>query len=99
MPDYHILVFKECRAWKDEIRTLWKEVGELSCLDKRSTEDGVCEGRKGFMLGMSKGKSGPGNTSVRKLFDERFLDPVLKFLRSNKVGKLKPEALPEVAGG
>ena len=61
-------LFKECRTWKDEIRLLWKEVGEASCTGKNSGGGGVYKGRKGFCLGMGKGVSRPGNTPGKTFF-------------------------------
>ena len=31
-------LFKECRAWKNEIRKLWKEVGEISSAAKNDRD-------------------------------------------------------------
>ena len=48
------------------------------------------KGRKEFCLGMSKGVSRPGNTSVKKLLsDDRFVEAILEFLRDRGVGKVK----------
>ena len=37
-------LFKECRTWKEEIRKLWKEVGEISGGDKSSRRGSVYKG-------------------------------------------------------
>ena len=48
------------------------------------------KGGKGFMLGSTKGRIGPGNCSVGRLFgDPRFTEAVLKFLADTGVGKVK----------
>ena len=60
-------LFKECRTWKNEIRTLWKTVGDISGEHKGMTEK-TRKGGKGFMLGSSRGRIGPGNCSVGRLF-------------------------------
>ena len=88
----HLL--KECRTWKEEIRTLWKEVGEILGSDKKVAGGGVYKGRKGFCIGMNKGVAGPGNTSVKKLLsDGRFVEAVLKFLGNTGVWKVKQGVL------
>lgn len=90
-------LFKECIAWKDEIRKLWKEVGEAS--GNKNTGQSVYKGRKGFCLGMGSGVARPGNTPVRKLLsDERFVEAVLKSLESTGVGKVKQGVLLRDAG-
>ena len=81
----------ECVAWKDEIRTLWKRVGEASVSDKRreSTQGRRYRGRKGFCLGFT-GEAGPGNAPVKKLLsDSRFTEAVIDFLRVTRVGDVK----------
>ena len=71
---------KECRTWREETRLLWKTAGEMSGGAKDRT-GGAYKGRKGFMLGSSMGRVGPGNCSVGRLFgDPRFTEAVLKFL-------------------
>ena len=45
-------LFKECKAWKEEIRKLWIEVGEISGSSKGTTDGGIYKGRKGFCFGM-----------------------------------------------
>ena len=83
-------LFKECKTWKEEIRALWKEVGEASgdCTD--GSPGKICKGRKGFCYGIEKKHVRPGNCSVRRLFaDPRFSEAVLKFLSSTGVGKVK----------
>ena len=82
-------LFKEYRTWKNEIRTLWKTVGDISGEHKGMTEK-TRKGGKGFMLGSSRGRIGPGNCSVGRLFgDTRFTEAVLKFLADTGVGKVK----------
>ena len=46
--------FKEGRIWKEEIRLLWKTVGDISGALKDRIE-GVHKRRKGFRLGTSEG--------------------------------------------
>ena len=47
-------------------------------------------GNKGFRVGSSGGRVGPGNCSVGKLFgDPRFTGAVLKFLEETDVGKIR----------
>ena len=82
-------LFKECRTWKEEIKTLWKTVGDISG-GLKDGAGGVYRGREGFMLGTSRGWVGPGNCSVRRLFaDPRFSEAILTFLASTGVGKIK----------
>ena len=84
-------LFKECRTWKEEIRLLWKKVGDIS------GEAGIGAERtrkrkrnKGFMLGSTRGRIGPGSCSIGRLFsDSRFTEGVLEFLASTGVGKVK----------
>lgn len=79
-----------------------KEVGEISCSNIAAADGGICKGRKGFMLGMIRRRSRPGNTPARKpFFDGRFTEPVLKFLGNTEVGKVKQGVLlkwPGVVG-
>ena len=70
-------LFKERVAWKEEIKELWKNVGEASGLaEKREcTMAGVYKGRKeGFFLGGCRRKDRavrrPGNTSIRDLMSD-----------------------------
>ena len=80
-------LFKECRAWKDEIRRLWKKVGEISG-DIRIRSGEIYKGRKGFCFGMDRKVVRPGNTSVRKLLrDERFVETVLECTGVGRVKK------------
>ena len=46
-------VFQECLAWKDDIRTLWKRVGEASARDgtRENMQGRRYRGRKGFGMG------------------------------------------------
>ena len=76
-------LFKECRTWKDEIRLIWKTVGDIAG-GHRVRTTGRYKGRKGFMLGVSEGKVGPGNCTVGRLFgDPRFTEA------DTGVGKVK----------
>lgn len=80
-------LFKECRAWKDETRSLWKEVGGISGDIRVGTGGEIYKGRKGFCFGMDRKVVRPGNTSVRKLLgDERFVEAVLE---CTGVGRVK----------
>ena len=64
-------------------------VGDISG-EARSNTSGKGRGRKGFMLGQSRGKARPGNCSIARLFvDPRFTEAVLKFLADTGVGKIK----------
>ena len=82
-------LFKECRAWREKIRLLWKTVGDISG-KPNDRPGGTYKGRKGFTLGSSKGRTSPGNFSVGKLFgDPRFTEAVLRFLADTGVGKIK----------
>ena len=87
-------LFKECMAWKQEIR-LWRKVGEASLSKDGAgkTADRLYKGGKGFAFGVT-GAAGPGNTSVKKLLsDSRFVGAVLDFLKSTGAGKLKSGVL------
>ena len=82
-------LFKECRTWMEEIKTLWKTLGDISGV-LRDRPGGVYKGRKGFLVGTTGGRVGPGNCSVRRLFgDPRFSEAILKFLADMRVGKIK----------
>ena len=81
-------LFKECRTWKDEIRKLWTEVGEISGSIRGTSGGRVYKGRKGFYFGMDRKVVRPGNTSVKKLLlEERFVEAVLDFLECTGVGR------------
>ena len=89
-------LFKECHAWKDEIRKLWKEVGDISNSDM-GVEDNT-HGRKGNKGKRKKGfgffprenRVRPGNCTIGRLLgDSRFTEAVLDFLRNTKVGLIK----------
>ena len=84
-------LFKECWTWKEQIRELWKKVGEISRETvKKTGRDRPRRGGKGFGLGATAGKVGPGNCSMGKLFGEsRFTEAVLEFLEKTDVGKVK----------
>ena len=62
-------LFKECSAWKQEIRKLWKDVEEATGDREARLRGGIYKGKKGFRLG-SQGQDGrrvrsPENTSIR----------------------------------
>ena len=81
---------KECRVWRDEVRMLWKEVGEISGTGERKLSGNVYKGRKSFCFRMRRSEARPGNCSISKLMsDARFTEAVLKFLESTGVGKVK----------
>lgn len=87
-------LFKECPAWKEEIRKLWKEVGEATASPGGVHMQGVYKGKKGFGLKIQgrEGETvrGPGNTSIRVLLaDERCIPAVLSFLKNTKCGQVK----------
>ena len=44
----HLL--KECKTWKEEIRTLWKEVGEASGGRRDGNSGNIYRGRKGLFF-------------------------------------------------
>ena len=89
-------LFKECHAWKNEIRELWKEVGKISNND-RDMEDNTRgrrrnKGKRKKGFGFFPRESGvrPGNCTVGRLLgDSRFTEAVLSFLRNTKVGLIK----------
>ena len=87
-------LFKECSAWKEEIRKLWKEVGEATIEQGRWTGKSMYKGKKGFGLGVKLGGDqrarGPGNTSVGTLLaDERCIPAVLSFLADTRCGQVR----------
>ena len=84
-------LFKECRIWKEEIRKLWKEVGEISGEGSKGPgRAGLRRRRKGFGFSSHEFRVGPGNCSVRKLLCEPlYTEAVLRFLESTTVGKIK----------
>ena len=45
-------LFKECKTWREEIRTLWKEVGEASGSNKSGESGCRYKGKKGFCFGI-----------------------------------------------
>ena len=89
-------LFKECRTWKEEIKKLWKEVGEISIAD-RDTKEGNSEDqrsgkrrKKGFGFMSQEYRVRPGNCTVGRLMsDPRFTDAVLSFLGDTQVGLIK----------
>ena len=92
-------LFKECPAWKQGIRRLWKEVGEATREEAGGDRGSLprnrqYRGRKGFGIGIRTGHTyrarGPGNTSVGALLgDERCIPAVLSFLAETKCGLVK----------
>ena len=86
-------LFKECRTWKDQIRKLWKKVGQVSgeAFLKADKSRVKAKGRgKGFGVWESGGKVRPGNCSMSRLFgDPRFTEAILEFLEETDVGKIK----------
>ena len=96
-------LFKECSAWKDEIKKLWKEVGEATLEQGRWERRGMYKGKKGFGLGIRTGGNqrvrGPGNTSVGTLLaDERRIPAVLSFLANTRCVQVK-EGIKVKGGG
>ena len=89
-------LFKECRAWKNEIKELWKKVGDISNND-RDRKNNTQVGRKnrerrkkGFGFVPRENRVRPGNCTVGRLLgDSRFTEAVLDFLRDTKVGLIK----------
>ena len=85
---------KECSAWKEEIRKIWKEVGEATAGQGGVFMKGIYKGRKGFGLRV-QGRDGetvrgPGNTSIGVLLaHERCIAAVLSILMSTKYGQVK----------
>ena len=86
-------LFKECRTWKDQIRKLWRNIGEVSGEAVLKTDRSRCKARgrgKGFGLWGSGGKVRPSNCSMSRLFgDARFTEAILEFLEETEVGKIK----------
>ena len=87
-------MFKECIAWREEIRELWKRVGEATIEQGSGFIKSRYKGKKGFGLGFRPGGGhrvrGPGNTSVGTLLaDERCIPAVLSFLASTRCGQVK----------
>lgn len=79
-------LFKKCRTWKEEIRRLWKEVGEATASEYKGSRRTGYKGRKGFYIGWQGGNCGagrrPGNTPISMLMaDERCIPAILSFLR------------------
>ena len=89
-------LFKECRAWKNEIRELWRKVGEISSTareDGEESSEGKRRGRKrkkSFGFFSQEYRIRPGNCTVGKLMsDPRFTEAVLTFLKDTQVGLVK----------
>ena len=96
-------LFKECSTWKEEIRTLWKEVGEATTEGISWRRKSRYKGAKGFGISVGTGggqrSRGPGNTSIGTLFaDERCIPAILSFLASTRCGQVK-EGVIERGGG
>ena len=93
-------LFKECSAWRQEIRTLWKEVGEATGDQDQGDRRNQYKGRKGFGF-FSETREGtrgrnPDNTPISVLMaDERCIPAVLSFLTSTKCGQVKEGVLLE----
>ena len=87
-------LFKECSTWKEEIRKLWKEVGEATTEKVNWRRRSRYKGAKGFGIvtgigGEWRGR-GPGNTSIGTLLaDERCIPAVLSFLANTRCGQVK----------
>ena len=86
-------LFKECLAWRKEIRELWEEVGEAIATGSGKIRNRY-KGRKGFYLNRREGENvaarGPGDTSIGVLMsDEECIPAVLRFLGRTGCGKLK----------
>ena len=87
-------LFKECSAWKEEIKKLWKEVGEVTAEKSNWRKRSRYKGTKGFGIAIGRGGEWrglePGNTSIGTLLaDERCIPAVLSFLSNTKCGKVK----------
>ena len=89
-------LFKECRTWKEEIRKLWKELGEISMANKE-IKDGKSgrqrsgkRRRKGFGFVSHEQRVRPGNCTIGRLMsDQRFTEAILSFLEGTQVGLIK----------
>ena len=87
-------LFKECLTWKEEIRKLWREVGEATTEQGSWKKRSMYKGKKGFGIGVRiggvQGIRRPGNTSVGMLLaDERCIPAVLSFLANTRCGQVK----------
>ena len=96
-------LFKECSAWKEEIRTLWKEVGEATTEQGSWRKRSMYKGNKGFGIRIGtrgdRRSRGPGNTSVGALLaDERCIPAVLSFLANTRCGQVR-EGIIKRGGG
>ena len=96
-------LFKECSTWKEEIRTLWKEVGEATMEQGQRKKGSRYKGAKGFGItaGMDGGQRGrgPGNTSIGILLaDERCIPAVLSFLANTRCGQVKEGVIDRRSG-
>ena len=89
-------LFKECCAWKSEIRELWKKVGEISSTtsykggDAPKGRENRKRRKKGFGFFSRENGVRPGNCTVGRLLnDSRFTEAVLEFLKDTQVGIIK----------
>ena len=81
-------LFKDCKAWKTEIRELWTAVGKVSGI--REQTDELFKGRKGFEYRVRQARARPSNTSVRDLLsNDRYTEAVLSFLKGPRVGEVR----------
>ena len=86
-------LFKECITWKEEIRTLWEEVGKISGRREKaggSDDGGPYRSRRGFGYHVRQARARPSNTTIRELLsNDRYTGAVLDFLESTRVGEVK----------
>ena len=84
-------LFRECGAWKEEIKELWEKVGNIS--GKRDREEGrdrPFKSRRCFGFHVRQARARPNNTTVRELLsNDRYTEAVLEFLGSTRVGEVK----------
>ena len=81
-------LFKDCRAWTNEIGELWTAVGKAS--GKREQIDEPFKSRRGFGYMVRQARARPSNTMVRDLLsDERYTEAVVRFLEATNVGEVK----------
>ena len=80
-------MFKECKAWRNEIRELWETVGNISGKkDREEGSDRPFKSKKGFGFHVRQAGARPTNTSIRELLsDERYTDAILRFLGVGEV--------------
>ena len=81
-------MFKECGAWKGEIRELWEKAGKISGRsDGEEGTDRPFRSRKGFGFHVRQARARPSNT--RLLSNEKYTKAVLDFLGKTRVGEVK----------